>query len=74
MSSGISKDKKIISFQESSDKLEIIEQIDLSKACVPFSIFFEEMTLEKTCVSIKDIPFTKLDPEFRRILKKEFLE
>ena len=72
MSSGISKDKKLLDLEEYLDT--IVEPLDLSKVCVPFSIFFEDINSEKECIAIKDIPFAKLDPEFRAILIKEFLE
>ncbi len=72
MSSGISKDKNPLNYGQYSEK--ITEPIDLSKAYVPFSIFFEERINEKKSIDIKDIPFSKLDLEFRVILIKEFLE
>lgn len=72
MSSGISKDKRPLDLEECLDT--IVEPLDLSKVCVPFSIVFEDIDSEKESVAIKNIPFAKLDPEFRTILIKEFLE
>ena len=72
MSSGISEDKKLSVYKHELDTLE--KQLDLSNVCIPFSIFFEEISSEKKGVSIKNIPFSKLNPELRTILRKEFLE
>jgi hypothetical protein len=72
MSSGIKKDKKLLPPEQDLDK--IVEPLDLSHVCVPFSIFFEEINPGKKGDTFKDIPFTKLDPELRTIFIKEFLE
>ena len=71
MSSRIRKDKKLLDYELYLGKT--VEPIDISRACVPFSVFFEEITPEEKCVIIKDFAFAKLEPELRSILIKEFL-
>jgi len=72
MSSGISM-YKILGEHEVC--LDIpLKPIDLSKVSIPFSSFFEEIAPEKKGIESKKFPFSKLDPELRTILIKEFLE
>ncbi len=72
MSSGLSEDKKLSVYDHELDTIE--KPLDLSKACIPFSVFFENIPSEHKGVSIKNIPFSKLGPELRIILREEFLE
>jgi len=68
LSSGLSKRKS----SATADKTT--KQARVSDLTIYFSAFFEKIYPKSKVNEFENVPFNKLDSEFQKILKKEFLE